>query len=88
MQVICALRAVGISSGSGTVVSVTPVHAAHGQYAAKGRRPFTCAFLAAPLSCTPCLGGLTIHGCRDHGTGVVMLRGLLRREIGRPSLQA
>ena len=88
LQVICALRAIGKSSGSGAVVSVMPAHAAHGQYAAKGRRPFTSTFLASPLSCIPCLGGLTPHGCRDHDTGDVMLRGLLRREMGRPSLQA
>ena len=88
LQVICALRAAGRSSRSGTVVSVTPKQAAHGQYAAKGRRPLTCDFLAVQLSSTPCLGKLPIHGCRDHGTGVVKLRGFLRREIGRPSLQA
>ena len=88
LQVICAFRAAERSNGSGTVASIMPVHAAHGQYAAKGRRPLLCVFLTALLSSAPGLGGFPIHGCRNHGTGDAKLRGLLRRETGRPSLQA
>ena len=85
---ICALRAAGRSNGSGTVVSVMPTHAAHGQCAATGRLLFPCGFLAVVLLSAVGFGGLVSHGCRDLGTGVAKLRGLLRRETGRPSLQA